>query len=149
MILRIKMSSPGQIIRSLGVSRDGDVQRYYTHCVSNRMTGYMPAGAQAVLSSKLKFLKSSTEILVLGPYAKYQYFGKVMVNAKTGKGPRMIPGIGPRYLKGTVLKVTSRNLDYSKRPHSRAGPFWDRRMLQMEQPALEREICAYSARRNQ
>lgn len=149
MILRIKMSSPGQIIRRLGIDRDGAVQRYYTQCVSNRMTRYMPAGTQAVLSTKLKFLKSSTEILVLGPYAIYQYFGKVMVNAETGKGPRMIPGIGPRHIKGAILKKTSRNLNYSKLLHKDAGPFWDRRMLQKEQPALEREVCAYSARRNQ
>lgn len=149
MIFHIRMARPSQIIRGLGINRDGDVQRYYTHCVSNRMTQYMPAGAQAVLSTKLKFLKSSTEILVLGPYAKYQYFGKVMVDAKTGKGPRMIPGIGPRYMKGAVLKRTSRNLNYSKKYNKNAGPFWDRRMLQREQPALEREVCAYSARRNQ
>lgn len=148
MILRIKMSRPSQIIRGLGIDRDGDVQRYYTQCVSNRMTPYMPAGAQAVLSTKLKFLKSPTEILVLGPYAKYQYFGKVMVNAETGKGPALIPGMGYRYRRGTVLKATSRNLKYSKQLHSKAGPHWDRRMIQREQATLEREVCAYSARRN-
>ena len=148
MILRIKMSSPQQIIRGLGIGKDGDVQRFYTSCVSKRMTRYMPAGAQAVLSTKLKFLKSSTEILVMGPYAKYQYFGKVMVNAATGKGPALIPGIGYRYRTGTILKRTNRNLNYSKFYNKDAGPYWDRRMLQKEQSALEREVQAYSARRS-
>ena len=148
MILRIKMSSPGQIIRRVGIDRDGEVQRYYTHCVSNRMTRYMPAGAQAVLSTKLKFLKSSTEILVLGPYAKYQYFGKVMVDPKIGAAGFLTPE-GWRSRKNCIKVRTPRNLVYSKQYNKRAGPFWDRRMIQKERPALEREVCAYSARRNQ
>lgn len=48
------------------------------------------------------------------PEGRYLYKGKVMVDAKTGKGPMNIPGVGPRYKKGTKLKATERELDFNK-----------------------------------
>lgn len=52
-----------------------------------------------------------------GPYARMLYMGKVMVDAKTGKGPRKIP-TGPgeyvlRFRKGAKLTPTNRRLTYS------------------------------------
>ena len=47
-----------------------------------------------------------------GPEGRYLYMGKVMVDAKTGKGPMNIPGVGLRYKKGTKLKATERELDF-------------------------------------
>ena len=49
-----------------------------------------------------------------GPEGRYLYMGKVMVDAKTGKGPMNIPGVGLRYKKGTKLKATERELDFNK-----------------------------------
>jgi hypothetical protein len=48
----------------------------------------------------------------VGPEGRYLYKGKVMVDAKTGKGPMNIPGVGLRYKKGTKLKATERELDF-------------------------------------
>lgn len=59
-----------------------------------------------------------------GPMGQYLYHGKVMVNAKTGKGPALIPGIGYRYKEGTTLKVTSRNLDTSNGSYGNWEPYW-------------------------
>lgn len=50
----------------------------------------------------------------VGPEGRYLYKGKVMVDAKTGKGPMNIPGVGPRYKLGTKLKATERELDFNK-----------------------------------
>ena len=52
-----------------------------------------------------------------GPYARYLYMGRVMVDRATGKGPRKIP-TGPgeyvlRFRKGAKLKPTGRRLTYS------------------------------------
>lgn len=52
-----------------------------------------------------------------GPSARYLYMGKVMVDAKSGKGPRKIP-TGPseyvlRFRKGAKLTPTNRRLTYS------------------------------------
>ena len=49
-----------------------------------------------------------------GPYARYQYEGKVMVDSVTGKGPMWIPTIGYRFHKGAKLSPTDRKLTYSQ-----------------------------------
>lgn len=65
------------------------------------------------------------EVVFPGPYARYQYYGKVMVDSQTGKGPRKIP-TGPgeyalRFRKGAKLMPTDRPLKYS---NPNAVPEW-------------------------
>ena len=140
--IKVEMKPVSTILARLGVDRNGDVQMQLTRIVNKRITRYMPNRTGA-LSTKLKYIKSPTEIEVLAPYAQYQYYGKVMVNAKTGKGPALIPGIGYRYRKGTVLKATDRNLSYDTTKNKLAGPFWDRRMMAAEKSAIVSDIQAY------
>lgn len=59
----------------------------------------------------------------VGPMGGYLYHGKVMVNAATGKGPGVIPGVGPRYRQGTKLRATSRPLNLT-RGNPNAQPYW-------------------------
>lgn len=67
-------------------------------------------------------------VIYPGPYARYLYFGKVMVDAATGKGPmRIVDKLGNEYIrfrKGAVLKPTERPLQYTKDFHKDAGPRW-------------------------
>lgn len=53
----------------------------------------------------------------IGPYGRYLYMGKVMVDEKTGKGPfPVFSKYGAatfRFHKGAKLKATERNLKYS------------------------------------
>jgi hypothetical protein len=64
-----------------------------------------------------------------GPYARYQYGGKVMVDSVTGKGPRKIP-TGPnggyilRFKKGAKLVPTQRDLNYTTLFHPDATDHW-------------------------
>ena len=62
----------------------------------------------------------------IGPYGRYLYMGKVMVDEKTGKGPmRYLSKYGAetfRFRKGAKLKATERNLKYSD-PKTRAKWF--------------------------
>lgn len=65
------------------------------------------------------------KVVFPGPYARYQYGGKVMVDSVTGKGPRKIP-TGPseyilRFRKGAKLVATDRPLKYS---NPQAVPQW-------------------------
>lgn len=66
------------------------------------------------------------EVVFPGPYARYLYMGKVMVDSVTGKGPRKIPtgdgGYVLRFKKGAKLKATDRPLKYSN-PEAKAGWF--------------------------
>ena len=144
--IKVEMKPVSTILARLGVDRNGDVQMQLTRIINKRITRYMPHRTGA-LSTKLKYIKSPTEIEVLAHYAQYQYYGKVMVNAKTGKGPALIPGVGYRYRKGTVLKATDRNLSYDTTKNKLAGPFWDRRMMAAEKDAIVSDIQAYIRRK--
>ena len=142
--IRVEMKPINTILTRLGVDKNGDVQKQATRIINRRITRYMPYRTGA-LSTKLKYIKSPTEIEVLARYARYQYYGKVMVNSKTGKGPALIPGVGYRYKKGTILEATDKNLDQKPRSpgNDRAGPFWDRRLMANEGDAILAEIQEY------
>lgn len=68
------------------------------------------------------------QIVYPGPYARYLYFGKVMVNAATGKGPRVfVDSAGNeviRFPKGAKLKATDRNLVFTRDHHPDAQAQW-------------------------
>lgn len=144
--IKVEMKPVNTILARLGVDKTGDVQMQLTRIVNQRITRYMPYRA-GVLSTDSKYIKSPTEIEVAADYAHYQYIGKVMVNAATGKGPMNIPGVGLRYREGTVLKATDRDLQYDTTKNPRAGPYWDRRMMAAEGDQIAAELQAYVDRR--
>ena len=144
--VQVKTKPVNTILTRLGVDRTGDVQMQTTRIINQRITRYMPYRF-STLSTKLKYIKSPTEIEVLGPYARVQYYGKVMVNAATGKGPMNIPGVGLRYKRGTVLKVTDRDMQYDTTKNPKAGPFWDKRMMAEEGAQIAAEIQEYVNRK--
>lgn len=144
--IKVDMKPISTILTRIGVNKTGDVQMQLTRIVNKRITRYMPFRTGA-LSTKLKYIKSPTEIEVVAPYARMMYYGKVMVNSKTGKGPAFIPGVGYRYKKGTILKATDRDLKYDTTKHPEAGPFWDRRMMAVEKDAIVSEVQAYVRRK--
>ena len=125
--VKVEMRPVNVILNRLGVGADGDVQMQVTRIINQRITRYMPYRT-GVLATKLKHIKSPTEIEVLGPYARYQYFGKVMA----GPPPKV---------------VTDRDLVYTKTKNPLAGPFWDRRMMQAEGKQIANEIQRYVDRR--
>lgn len=121
--VRVKMKPVNTILTRMGVKPDGDVQMFVTNIVNRRITRYMPFRSGA-LSTKLKHIKSATEIEVLGPYARYQYYGKVM----EGPAPKA---------------VTDRDLKYDKTKNPLAGPFWDRRLIANEGAQIAGEVRRY------
>lgn len=144
--IKVEMKPVNTILTRIGVDKNGDVQMQVTRIINNRITKYMPFRTGA-LATKSKRIKSPTEIEVAAPYAIYMYYGKVMVNSATGKGPAFIPGVGYRYRKGTVLKATERDLNYDLTKHPKAGPFWDRRMMASEAAQIAHDIQVYVNRR--
>ena len=57
----------------------------------------------------------------VGPMGRYLYRGRAMADAATGRGPAMIPGVGPRFARGASLTATDRPLRYSA---AGARPAW-------------------------
>lgn len=118
--VKLEMKPIATILARLGIDKNGRVQRFLTETVNRRITRYMPFRT-GVLATKLKFVSSPTEITVNGPYARYQYYGKVMV----GKPPK---------------QVTDTGLTYDKTKHPNAGPFWDRRLMAAERDAIVQDV---------
>lgn len=125
--VKLVMKPVNSIITRLGTGVAGDVQRFVTNEVNRRITRYMPYRT-GTLATKLKHIKSPTEIEVLGPYAAYQYYGKVMV----GSPPKV---------------ATDKDLVYSTHKNPLAGPFWDRRMLAAEGKQLAADVQKYVDRK--
>lgn len=144
--VKVEMKPVNTILTRLGVDKTGDVQRFVTETVNRRITRYMPFRSGA-LATKLKFVKSATEIEVLGPYARVTYYGKVMVDSQTGKGPMNIPGVGLRFRRDSTLKSTDRDMEYDKTKNPRAGPYWDRRMMATEGSSIRAEAQVYVNRK--
>lgn len=144
--VKVEMKPVNTILTRLGVDKTGDVQRVVTETVNRIITRYMPFRSGA-LATKLKFVKSATEIEVLGPYARVTYYGKVMVDSQTGKGPMNIPGVGLRFRKDATLRATDRDMEFDKTKNPRAGPYWDRRMMAAEGSSIRAEAQVYVNRK--
>lgn len=68
------------------------------------------------------------QIIYPGPYARYLYYGKVMVNSATGKGPsHFVDKNGNeviRFPKGSKLRAMDKNLVFTKSVHSHTQAKW-------------------------
>jgi len=105
--VKVNMKPAERILEAHGLGKSGEVQRFVTSCIDRRITRYMPY-RHGALSTKLKSIVSPTKIRIEGPYAAYQYYGKVMV----GPPPK---------------RVTDKDLQYTKtEKNPLAGPFWER-----------------------
>lgn len=133
------------ILAKKGISPTGAVQVQLTNIVNRRITRYMPFRTGA-LATKLKRVISPTEIEVQGPYANYQYHGKVMVDPKTGAAGFLTPE-GWRSRRGVAKVLTDRDLEYDTTKNPLAGPYWDRKLVAAEGKAIVAELQAFVDRR--
>lgn len=143
--IRVDMKPVNAILNRLGVTPEGDVQAQVTKIVSHRITRYMPYRSGA-LATKLKIIRSPTEIEVLGPYAHYQYEGVVWVDPVTHAAGFLTAN--GWWSRRDVPKVqTSRPLDYDRSKNPEAGPHWDRRLMAAEGEAIAADVQDYIDKR--
>lgn len=144
--VKVNMKPVNRIVTRLGLNKTGDVQMQATRIINQRITRYMPYRTGA-LATKLKFIKSPTEIEVLGPYARYQYYGEVMVDPET-RAAGFKDKDGQWKSRRGVPKVRSgRPIQYTKTKHPLAGPFWDRRLMAAEGAQIAKELQNYVDRK--
>lgn len=89
------------------------------------MLPYMPgrtgAFQQRTAAANAGLVGSGQIYAGVGPMGSYLYRGMAMVDAATGKGPMVIPGVGPRFRRGASLVPSGRPLHYSA---AGARPAW-------------------------
>lgn len=147
---KLELPNARELMDSKGFGNGGHVQQQFVRMAMRRMEKYMPArqGSYNLIKKMNAYTDPSAGLIVVpGPEARYLYHGKVMVDAKTGKGPAHIPDVGYRFRKGATLKPTSRDLTYDESQNSWAGPYWDRRMMEEEGKALAADLQAYVDRK--
>lgn len=131
-----------QILASHGLDEGGSVQRFFTESVNRRITRYMPYRSGA-LQGSLKRVTGPAEITITAPYARYQYYGKVMIDPAINAAGFKTKDETWRSRKGAVKVLTDRDLQYDTTKNAQAGPYWDRRMMAAEGQALIQEVKNY------
>ena len=144
---RIILPTAAQLIRKKGLDPHGDVQMFHTQNVLRRIKKYMPFVSGATYKITVaQTVISRPEIVTDTPYAKYLFYGKVMVDPKINAAGFMTPE-GWRSRKGCVKVLTGRNLTYNRSKNPAAGPRWDRALSVAEGPAMAADIERYMKQR--
>lgn len=147
MDVKITLPTPAQLIRKKGLDARGDVQMFHTQNVLRRIKKYMPFVSGATYKITVtQTVISKPEIVTDTPYAKYLFYGKVMVDPKTHAAGFVTPE-GWRSRKGCVKVLTGRNLTYNRSKNPSAGPRWDRALSAAEGRAMAADIQRYMKRR--
>lgn len=116
----LEMKATDILKKSRGLEPLGRVQKFIDQETIRLMAPYTPYRAGilekgATLGTKI----GSGEINQISPYARFQYYGKVMVSSITGS---------PWARLGEKKILTDRDLVHDKSIHPMAGPFWFARM---------------------
>lgn len=126
--VKVKINSVNKILKDHGLDKDGRVQQYLLTTADRLMNPYIPMDNGMLRRNKT--YPSNHEIKYISPYAKYQYYGKLML-AKNGSSWAK---------KGEKKVETSRNLKYHT---SGTGPKWDKLMMQRRKNDLIKDVENY------
>lgn len=125
-----------EILKRLGLGGTNKVQKYLASQVKNFCDPYVPMQTGTLKNSAV-IAGDGSSITYQGPYAHYQYEGKVY-------GPNYTNG--ERFWSGKAPKApTGEKLTYHGAPMR--GPQWDKRMLADKSQDLERSLDAYIKKR--
>lgn len=143
----LEMNPVHQIIKDKGLDPGGDAQKFHTANVLKRIKRYMPF----VSGMTYKVTVAQTDIskpyiITDTPYAKYLFYGKVMIDPKLRIAGFMTPE-GWRSRKGCVKVLTDRDLQYNRKKNPNAGPRWDRALSAAEGKAMAADLQRYLNRR--
>lgn len=146
-IAYLEMNSVNQIIKDKGLDPAGDAQRFHTANVLRRIKRYMPFLSGMTYKVTVAQTDISRPYIITDtPYAKYLFYGKVMIDPKINAAGFMTPE-GWRSRKGSVKVLTSRDLQYNRTKNPNAGPRWDRALSAAEGKAMATDLQRYLNRR--
>lgn len=147
MKVKVYLPTSKKLIKRKGLHTSGRVQMFHTQNVLKRIKWYMPYRTGATYKITVAQTNiARPEIVTDEPYGKYLYYGKVMVDPKTGTAGFMTPE-GWRTRKGCVKVRTERPLKYTRIKNPNAGPYWDRTLSAHEGRAMAADLQRYMNRR--
>ena len=144
----VHMKPTKQILRDKGLGPGGDVQRFHTQNVLRRIQKYMPYRTGATIKAMVAQTDiNKPYIIVAAPYAKFLYYGVLMVDPVTGAAGFKDKNGEWKSWKNRPKVKSNRPITYTKTKNPRAGPFWDRALVAAEMLAMQRELQAYINRK--
>lgn len=123
--VKVKINSTNKILKDHGLDQDGRAIRFLRDDADRLMNPYIPMDNGMLRRNKS--YPSNHEIKYISPYARYQYYGKLML-AKNGSSWAK---------KGEKKVLTSRNLKYHT---SGTGPKWNELMMQRNKNTLIKDV---------
>ena len=139
----LEMKTVNQLVKDKGLDKAGDVQAFHTQNVLRRIKRFMPFVTG--VTYKVTVIQTDIrrpEIVTDTPYAKYLFYGKVMIDPKINAAGFMTPE-GWRSRIGATKVRTDRNLKYTKTKNPKAGPRWDKALSASDGPVMTAELQRY------
>jgi hypothetical protein len=117
--IQVNLDDAYTMLKKRGLEPNGDVQQKFTNECARKMDAYVPmsAGAGAHMKNPPLRVIEKDRIIFNTPYARFQYYGKVMIG---------IYSRSPWAMSGERKIVTNRDLTYHGAPMR--GKMWDKRM---------------------
>lgn len=135
-----------EIINNHGLGDDNRVQSFIDSECIRLMDDYTPdLNSWLKRSIRVNTVIGSGELRQVAPYARYQYYGMLMVDPITGKGCFYDPRTGRKWSRPGVSKVMDpqgRTLNYNTMRSSKAGSHWFERMKADYKDAIGRGAAA-------
>ena len=126
--VKVKMNSISKIIKDHGLDNNGRITKFFRDDADRLMNPYIPFDTGMLRRNKT--YPNNNSIKYTSPYAKYQYYGKLML-AKSGSAWAKL---------GEKKVSTNKELKYHS---SGTGPKWDKLMLQRRKNDLIKDIQNY------
>lgn len=130
MKVEVQLDSEAAMLSRRGLEPGGRMQRLFAVECARQMDPYVPM-RQGTLKNT-RFI-GPDYVEYRGPYAHYQYIGRLMVGSKTGSA--WAESGEPK-----VYASPPRDLQYTGAP--RRGALWDKRMWADKGPQLVRKMAA-------
>ena len=142
-MFQIKVNFPGaeEILKRRGLDKGGRVQRFFTVRVMTASDKYCPFRSGTLVHSA-RISADGCGIEYDQPYARYHWYGKLMVDKITGKGSFYNPKTGRHFSRPGVQKeLTNRDMNYRGAPLR--GSRWVERMWIDRGETICRDIEKY------
>lgn len=123
-----------KILRNMGLADKNKARRHLAACIKERADPYAPYDT-GLLKNTAQISPNGKYLTYVGPYAHYQYHGKVMgPNVLTKDGWRSMAPKGGKY-------YTGKDLTYQGAPMR--GPQWVDRALAAHGDEIRRDLADY------
>lgn len=130
MIVTARLDGLNEMLKKRGLEKNGRTQKLFTSECARYMDKYVPMRTGVLKNTRII---GENSVTYNTPYARMMYYGKVMVDPKTGAAG-FLTANGWRSRKGVKKVVSNREFDYHGAP--KRGKMWDKPMWQNHKNAI-------------